>query len=135
MKHSLNIWAVIVATVVAFIIGGIWFSVLREPYLAGLGKTQAELDLGPNLAESMIIQLVGNVVMAVVLAWIIGGLGKSTAGSGLRVGLLVWLGFVAAVMAPLYAFQAFSLQFFAINAGYPLLALAVMGAIVGRWRK
>lgn len=131
-----NMWAVGVAAITAFIIGGAWFSFLRQPYLDGLGKTQAQLDLGPSLGESMLIQLVGNVVMAFVLAWFIARLGKqASVGTGLRAGLLIWLGFVAAVMAPLYAFQAFSLQFFAISAGYPLLALLVMGAIISGWQR
>ncbi len=70
--------------------------------------------------------------MAYVLAWLIVHTGQQTVMGGLRLAALVWLGFIAAVIGPMYAFQAFSLLFFAITAGYPLVALLVMGVILGR---
>lgn len=72
--------------------------------------------------------------MAYVLAWLILHTGQQTVIGGMRVGTIAWLGFIAAVIGPMYVFQAFSLQFFAITAGYPLVALLIMGAILGRWR-
>lgn len=48
--------------------------------------------------------------------------------------LVYWLGFVAAVLGPMHAFQAFSLAFFAITSGGVLVTLLVSGAILGAWR-
>jgi hypothetical protein len=132
---SINLFAVGVSTIASFFIGFVWFTVIfRHPYLAGLGKSAEQLAKGPSTLEASVLQLAGNLVMSFVLARIIVRTGQQTVIGGMQLGVLVWLGFIAAVIGPMYAFQAFSLQFFAITAGYPLVALLVMGAILGGWK-
>jgi hypothetical protein len=50
------------------------------------------------------------------------------------VGAFLWV-LIGAAFATEYAFEARSIQIFAINAGYPLVGMMVMGAILGVWRK
>jgi uncharacterized protein DUF1761 len=49
------------------------------------------------------------------------------------VGALVWVGFVATVLAVTTYFGGRPRQLWLINAGYQLVALALMGAIHGAW--
>jgi hypothetical protein len=136
MFGSISIWAFAVSTLASFGIGAAWFMVLfREPYIRGLNKTAEELAKGPTALPSMLLQLGGNLVMTAVLAWFIARLGATSAADGLRVGVVAWLGFVAAVLGPYYAFQAYPFSFFLINAGYPLVALALSGALLGGWTR
>lgn len=51
----------------------------------------------------------------------------------MKLGMLVWLGFVASVIAPMYAFQVFSIQFFCVTTGAILCSLLATGAILGAW--
>ena len=53
---------------------------------------------------------------------------------GIKIASLVWLAFVGAVMGTQYTFEARSLGYFGVTAGYPLIGLLIMGAIVGGWR-
>jgi Protein of unknown function (DUF1761) len=132
---KINLFAVGVSALLSLALGFIWFTVIfREPYLIGLGKTPEQLAQGPSMLEAVILQLIGDFIMACVLAWLIVHTGQQTVIGGIRLGVLTWLGFIAAVIGPMYAFQAFSLQFFAITAGYPLVILLIMGAILGGWR-
>jgi hypothetical protein len=132
---SINFFAVIVSAILSFLVGSLWFLVLfTEPYRRGLNKTAEELAKGPTALPSMLLQFAGNLVMAGVLAWLIARLNVQTAPGGMRVGAAAWLGFVAAVLGPYYAFQAYPLSFFLINAGYPLVALLLTGAILGVWK-
>lgn len=132
MTRSVNLPAVGVSAIAGFVLGFMWFGVLfRRPYLDGLGKTAEELAKGPSTLQASLLQLAGNLVMAYVLARLILHQGQRTIMGGVGVGALAWLGFVAAVIGPMYAFQAFSFQFFAVTAGYPLVALLIMGAILG----
>ena len=135
MIASISLWAVGVSAMVGFVLGFLWFSVLfSQLYLDGLGKTAEQLAMGPSTLHASLLQLAGNLAMAYALAWLIAHTGQKTSVGGMRIGALVWCGFIAAVIGPMYAFQAFSFQFFAITAGYPLVALLIMGAILGGWR-
>jgi hypothetical protein len=132
---SISLLAVGISTVASFLIGFVWFTVIfRDPYLAGLGKSAEQLAKGPSMMAASALQLAGYFVMAIVLGWIIARTGQQTIGGGMQIGALAWLGFVAAVIGPMYAFQAYSLLFFAICAGGPLLVLLTMGAILGGWK-
>jgi len=48
-------------------------------------------------------------------------------------GARVWLEFVAPVLGAQHVFEGRPLAYFGITAGYPLLGMLVMGAIVGAW--
>ena len=132
---SINLLAVGTSAVVSTALGFVWFTIVfREPYLEGLGKTAEALAKGPSAPVAAVMQLVGSLVTAYVLALLINRIGAQTISGGLWWGLLAWVGFVAAVIGPLYAFQAFSPTFFFITAGYPLVSLLLTGAILGGWR-
>ena len=131
----MNYLAIIVSTVVSFLIGWVWFMIaFKEPYIRGLNKTAEELAKGPTAVPSLLLQFAGSLVMAFVLAWFIARLNANTAMDGIKIGALAWVGFIAAVLGPYYAFQAFPFSFFLINAGYPLVTLVLMGAILGGWK-
>jgi hypothetical protein len=132
---SVNAFAVAVSAIASFLIGWVWFMIaFKEPYIRGLNKTAEELAKGPTAVPSLLLQFAGNLVMALVLAWFIARLNAASALEGMKVGALAWLGFIAAVLGPYYAFQAFPFSFFLINAGYPLVTLVLMGAILGGWK-
>jgi len=61
-------------------------------------------------------------------------LGYTSVQQGMLLGGLVWLGFVVAVLGPLYAFEANSPMLLLLNAGSVLLTLLITGAILGGWR-
>jgi hypothetical protein len=131
----MNYLAVLVSAAASFLIGWAWFMILfKEPYIRGLNKTAEELAKGPTAVPSLLLQFAGNLVMAFVLAWFIARLNANTAMEGIKVGALAWLGFIVAVLGPYYAFQAYPFSFFLINAGYPLVSLLLMGAILGMWK-
>lgn len=127
--------AVLVSAIVSLAINFVWFTVLfRAPYIAGLARTQAQLDAGPSIGVASAIQFVGFVVMAAGLSWLMQRTGLTSLGGGLALALLAWLAFVAAIIGPMYAYQAFPLSLFAIVTGGYLIALLATGLILGAWR-
>ena len=130
-----NILAVIVTAVLAYAFGFLWYNVIfREAYAMDLARTKEWMDAGPSALVASILQLVANIVAGYVLGWFIDRTGHGSAVGGAKIGFLAWLGFVASVIGPMYAFQAYSLRFFAIVAGGWLLTLLGMGLILGAWR-
>ncbi len=136
MRNRINIAAVGVAGLTSFFISFLWYTLLfRAPYLDGLGKTAEQLAKGPSTLEASLLQLAGNLIMAYILAWLMARLGATSAIHGVKVAALTWVGFIAATIVPMYAFQAFSFTFTAINIGYALVVLVTMGAILGGWKR
>jgi hypothetical protein len=135
MKESINYFAVAVSAVVCLALSFVWFMVLFfKPYAEALGKTKEQMDKGPNTIEASIMQLVGNFLLAFVLAWLMKKLGYNTIIDGIKFGAFIWVGFVAAILGPMYAFQAYSFAFFLMTSGSILLTLLASGAILGAWQ-
>lgn len=132
---AINIWAVIVSGVASTSLGAFWFMVIfREPYIKGLARTQEQLSQGPNGPTAITMQLFANILMAYILAWLMTQTDYTSVGQAIKLATLVWIGFVACVVGPTYAFQAFPFYFFLINTGYTLVALLISGVVLGAWK-
>ena len=134
-NRKISYVAVIVAAVAHFLLGAVWFTVLSAQWLAGIGKTREELLRGGSPTLGYVAAFASNLVIAWVLAWLIATTGRATAGRGVMVAAILWLGFVCTTMGTAFVFEERSLESFAITAGYPLAGMLIMGAIVGGWRK
>ena len=126
--------AVIVAAVAYFVLGAIWFTALSKPWQAAIGKTMAELGREGSPTVGYGVAFASNLVIAWILGRLMIALGKATVAGGVTLAALLWLGFTATAMATEFAFEARSLEGFAIIAGYPLVGMIIMGAILGAWR-
>lgn len=133
-KLRINYLAVVVAAVAHFAFGAAWYSLLAEPWVAGIGKTMAEMEQGTS-ALPYILSFVGLLVAAFGLAWLIGRLGAQTLAGGAKLGGLLALVFIAAYMAVNYGFQNRPLTLWLIDAGYAVIGMAIMGAILGVWKR
>ncbi|HUI44105.1 MAG TPA: DUF1761 domain-containing protein [Terriglobia bacterium] len=126
--------AVIVAAVAHFVLGAVWFTVLSKPWQAAIGKTMAELSQTGNATLGYVVAFVANLIIAWVLARLMITAGRTTPSGGMALAALLWLGFTGTTMGTEFAFEARSLEAFAIIAGYPLIGMLIMGAILGAWR-
>jgi hypothetical protein len=128
--------AVVVAALAHFFLGAGWFTLLQKPWLEGIGKTKEQLMAsGMPAWMPYVVTFVANLVMAYVLGWLITATGPQNAMRGMQVAAIVWAGLVASSFATEYVFEAKSLQIFAINAGYPLVGMLIMGLVLGAWKK
>lgn len=127
-----NLWAVLVAALADMAIGYIWYS------KAVFGSTWANLsgitlESNPNPAIYL-VNLVLYLIMAYALAQVIFYFGIITAFAGAGLGLFLWVGFVLPTSAVENLFARRSWNLYAINYGYPLVAMAVMAMIIALWR-
>ena len=128
----MNWLAIIVAIVVNMVLGAIWFA---PPVL---GKKWQELEgrqmTGGNVGAMTGLTAVGALVSAVALAWFIDRTATNTLVGGGLVGLYAGLGFVAPALFADNLFNQRKGALYLIVAGYPVVGLLVMGAILGVWR-
>lgn len=97
---NVNILAVAAAAVASWLVGAVWYMALGQPWLQALGKTKDEL-MGPSGKPSpapFIISFLAELVMALVLAVFVAGLGPVAVVSGVATAVLAWIGFVATSM-------------------------------------
>jgi hypothetical protein len=131
---KVNYLAVLVAAAAHFAFGAIWYNVFSASWMAGAGLT-AEMVEGNQSATPYVIAIVVLLIAALVLAWLIGRLNPQGAAGGARVGAIIAIGFVAAYQGLNYGFQMKPLSLWLIDAGYAVIGLVMMGAIIGGWRK
>jgi hypothetical protein len=135
----MNIWAILVATVVAQVIGGFWYSPLlfAKVWMRETGLTTEALKASPSKMP-FVVAIVSALVLAVALAMIHAALAAESAwgalGNGLWVGLVTGIGVAAACAAPHYAFTGRSRLLFLIDHGHSLSWCVVMSLIIALWR-
>ena len=89
----------------------------------------------PNTAIPMIIAFAVAIIIAYTLASLLPKVGTQSAGSGARTGATLALALIATTLAMNYGFEARPVSLWLINSGYMVVGMAVMGGIVGGWRK
>jgi len=132
----LNWVAILVAAIVSFLFEALWFSVFMNQWLAGIGRTEEWLkSTGLNPAIQYATAILCSIIAAAVLSVCIQASGEQTARRGILCAAVIWFGFIATGWAKAYVFEVRTFQIYAINTGYALIDLMLIGAIVGAWKK
>jgi hypothetical protein len=133
---GINYWAVLVAAVVAFVMGGLWYSPLL------FGKAWAKLrgidSTGAAAAQmrppEILAEFVRGLIVAVVLAGFVVHLGIVNWVGAIYLGLAVWIGFQATSIVGSVIHEHYPWKLYAIHTGDALAKTLVMAVIVGVWR-
>lgn len=135
---DINLWAVLVATVAAFAVGAVWYSPLlfAKPWQKMLQAWTGIKD--KTMKERASVAMVGSffcyLVMAYVLAYFFALLEVSNLAEGVTVAAWIALGFVVTLSMAYALYHGERKKLWAINTGYNVLNLVVMGAILGAWQ-
>lgn len=133
---GINYLAVFIAGLAAFGFGAVFYITLSRPWMNAMGwspeQQTAMKQGGMNTGTTpFVISIVANLVMAWVLAGVIGHMGAITVRSGLISGAFVWFGFVVTTMSVNYAFGGRKPMLTVIDGAHWLGVLLVMGAVIG----
>ncbi len=133
---SINYFAVLVAAISTFAIGGLWYSPLmfQRPWMRANRFTDADVAAGAAGGQAKVFGLafVFALVMSFNLAMFLNAPDTTTAW-GATAGALsaIW---VALGIGTVALFERRPFAYTAINGGYWLVSFVVMGAILGAWR-
>lgn len=128
---TLNLWAILVAALSAFLVGGVWYSALfAGAWKRANGFTGDPPPAGPKI---FVLSFVLSLVMAFNLAMFLND-AKTTLAWGATAGFLAGFGWVAMSIGIISLFERRPWSYVAINGGYVTVALTLMGAILGAWR-
>ena len=132
MSGRINHLAAWVAAIVYYIFGAIWFTIFSKPWMALMGRTVAERPSAGVYIGSFVLGLILAYATAIALAR---RPEDQTAQQGVSFALFMGIALYATqtLNQALYESRPFALWL--IDAGYVVVGFAIMGAIIGGWKK
>ncbi len=131
--ERINHVAVLVATLAFFILGFVWYALLFGPMWVKLANVTAHSSgFNPRV---MIATFVLDLIMAYVIGIALSKSADNTARDGMQFGLFMSLGLVASFMLIGYLNTEKPFALWLIDAGYGIVGITLMGAIIGGWKK
>jgi hypothetical protein len=133
--EPINIFPILVATVVAFGIGSLWYSpfLFGKEWLEGRNIKEENIEKFGTI-KRYVIQLIFTLVSFSVLAFIISMAEVRSSTDGAFLGILAWIGFIIPTSLAGLIWKRDTFTLFLIDVVYSLLILTIGGAIVGAWR-
>lgn len=132
--HSLNNLAILVSAIILWVLGAIWYTALfNKPWMA-LSGVKREPGKRDGMLLGMTASLLCNLVLSLILALLIMWSNVSGFKYGAVIGVLVWMAFIAATSLPQGIYEKRPFKLFAINSGYWLVGLIIVGGLLGSWR-
>jgi hypothetical protein len=133
---GLNYLAIVIAAVVAWLAGAVWYMSLGKIWTQAQGLSPEKLhqNMGkPGAYLPYIYCLVAELIMAWVLAGLMAhlGAGQVALANGIVSGAFCWLGFVITTLVVSTTFALRDLRLIWIDGGHWLIVLVLMGAIIG----
>jgi hypothetical protein len=122
MLLEVNFLAVFVVTILNVLIGMLWYSPTLE---------KDSIETGPwHYIAAFVISFVLVYVFALLINW----LGITKVVDGVKLGILLWVGFIATTNFSAVIWAKKPWMAFFIDAGYHLVSMIVIGAILAAWQ-
>lgn len=133
---SLNPIAVLVVSIVAFLIGGLWYSPLLfvKAWMAQVNMTPERAKAAGGGKARMAGAFLLTVVSTCALAVLVAVRHASSPVNGAEIGLFVGTVLVGARAATNNIFELRSMKYFLIVTGHDVVQFTIVGAILGVWR-
>ena len=131
---DINYLAVVVAVIINMIGGAAWYGILAKPWMTEVGLTKEKIDADrTGMIRGYIIAVIASIVISLSLALLVQTTGAKDI-DGLTLGGIAGIGFAATTLGSMSAFEKRSLKLYLINAGYPVIMFAIIGALLGYWQ-
>jgi uncharacterized protein DUF1761 len=134
---KINYAAVIVAAIVHFVLGGLWYGLIfGNKFLEIIGWTpeqQAQIVAQSHWSQYA-VAFVTSLVLVYILAHFVQYTGAKGVAGGMQTAFWLWLGFVATTQLATVIFEQRKLGLYVLNVGYQLVACLICGAILAVWK-
>jgi hypothetical protein len=126
-----NVIAILVSSIVLFVLGGFYYAIL--------GKQLATVSEAAATGESkkpwqLAVELLRCIVLATVIACLVSWTGADEWLDGLRLGLLLWVGFPLVLWVGAMVHERTPLNLALIHGGDWLIKLPVVAVILSVWQ-
>jgi hypothetical protein len=133
---EVNYLAALVATVLAFVLGALWYGPLfGKSWMDAHGFSEEDLkDASRGMGKTYTMTFISYFFMAVVLAILIYLVNPPDVMKGLWLASMAWFGFMVPVTLTSVLFSQRKIKLFYIDGAYQLVAILIMAGILTGWR-
>lgn len=127
---SINWLAVGVATILAFVLGGLWYSpaLFGKVWQTDTGLTDDVLKQR-SMAKVFGVSFLLELLIFINMGYFLGSTADLT--FGLSAGFATGFGFIAMALGVTYVFEGKPLRLFLVDAGYHVVACTIGGGVIG----
>ena len=126
--------AILAAALAAWIFGAIWYTALGAVWMAAMGMGAAEIEQRRKARQMpikpMAVTFLSEIVMAVVLSFLLAGLGVTELSTALVSGLVLGVGFIATSVLVNNMFQGRKLLLTLIDSAHWIIVLVIECAVL-----
>lgn len=140
--HAVNYLAILVAAIVIFVLGGLWYSSVgfSKRWIQLQGKTEEQMRAEAAAANMPVLYLsafITSLLIAAVMGLLMmhfAAVMPVNAAHGAIFGFVCWLGFAASTSYATAVFSGKPKQLWLIDSAYNLVSFVVAGIILSVWR-
>jgi hypothetical protein len=130
--REINWVAVIVAAIAAFVLSTAWYIAFAKQRAALSGVAMADMKKPQPI--KMAVEIVRNIVLASIIAYLVARLGVSDWSATICFAIVLWVGFPVLLLSGSVIWENVPWKLAIIHAGDWLLKLLLMVIILSRWR-
>lgn len=132
---ELNWLAVVVATLVSFGVGAMWYSqgLFGKVWMKSIGLKESDTKKA-SMAMPIILTLVGTFVAAVAMGVLVQVLALTSVWQGATFGIMIAVAFLATNKVMQAQFELRPLSYNVVTSAADVVTFALMGAILAVWR-
>lgn len=136
MQFQVNYLAVLASGVVMMILGYLWYGPLfGKPWLKLMGISKTSMQgKGSEMAKNYGLMFLSALILSYVFNHVLLAFGANSISQALQGALWTWLGFIATTMFAGVLWTKKPVKLYAIDAGYYLVGLAIVGIVLVLWR-
>jgi len=135
---SINYVGILVGAIVYTLLGMIWYSpfLFGDRFMALMGWPAIMVDsMVRNLGTNYVFAILSSLIMVFILDLFIEYTQVKRFIDGMKIGLLLWLGFVATTNLSTVIFENRLFNLYLINIAYEMVCLALIGGMLAVWKR
>ena len=133
---KINYPAVIVAAILHWILGAVWYGVFSSKFIELMAWTPAQMAAieSQSHTKDYILAFLSSLVLTYILAHFLQYTKAVNISGGLQTAFWLWLGFVVTTQLPTVLFEGRKPGLYLLNIGYQFVACLAAGALLALWR-
>ena len=133
---KINYPAVIVAAILHWILGAVWYGVFSSKFIELMAWTPAQIAAieSQSHTKDYILAFLSSLVLTYILAHFVQYTKAMNISGGLQTAFWLWLGFVVTTQLPTVLFEGRKPGLYLLNIGYQFVACLAAGALLALWK-